>query len=77
MQRFTISCCHKKNTSNRNVKLFKEEAVSTSRKLASLSPELGSDGLIRCNGRLKYAEFLPYEARLPVILPRESRDFEF
>ena len=40
--------------------------VSTSSKLASLSPELDSDVLIRCNGRLKS---LPYDARFPVILP--------
>ena len=42
--------------------------VSKSSKLASLSPELNSDGLIRCNGRLKYTEFLPNNARFPVIL---------
>ena len=46
--------------------------VSTSSKPASISPELDSDGLIRCNGRLKYSEFLPYNARFPVILPRDS-----
>ena len=43
--------------------------VSTSSKLASLSPELDIDVLIRCNGRLKS---LPYDARFPVILPRDS-----
>ena len=46
--------------------------VSTSSKPASISPELDSDGLIRCNGRLKYSEILPYNARFPVILPRDS-----
>ena len=28
---------------------------------------------MRCDGRLKYAEFLPRSARLPVILPRKQR----
>ena len=45
---------------------------STSSKLTSVSPELDSDGLIRCNDRLKYAEFLPYDARFLLILPRDS-----
>ena len=52
--------------------LQRESSVSTSRKLASLSPELDSGRLIRCNGRLKYAEFLPYDARFLVILRRDS-----
>ena len=46
--------------------------VSTSSKLASLFPELDSNGLIKSNGRLKYAEFFPYDPRFPVILPSEK-----
>jgi hypothetical protein len=26
----------------------------------------------RCDGRLKYAEFLPYDVKYPVILPRNN-----
>ena len=52
--------------------LQRRSSVSISRKLASLSPELDSDGLIKCNGRLKYAEFLSFDAGFPVILPRDS-----
>mgnify|MGYP001799911070 CR=1 FL=1 len=41
-------------------------------KLTSLVPILDKDGLMRCNGRLKHAEFIPYEARYPIILPRNN-----
>ena len=61
---------HKKNISNRNMKPFKgESSISTCIKDASPPPELDSVGLTRCISRLKYAEFLPYDARFPVILP--------
>ena len=40
-------------------------------KLLGLYPKLDGDGLMRCDGRLKYADFLPYEVRYPVILPRK------
>ena len=46
--------------------------VLKSSKLGIIYLELDSDGLIRRNGRLKYAGFLPYDARFPVILPRNS-----
>ena len=35
-------------------------------------PKLDDDGLLRCDGRLCYAEFLPYDNRFPVVLPRGS-----
>ena len=33
-------------------------------------PKMDEDGLLWCDGRLCYAEFLPYEVRFPLILPR-------
>ncbi|XP_070547932.1 uncharacterized protein [Ptychodera flava] len=42
-----------------------------SSKLLVLQPRLDSDGLIRCDGRLKYADCLPYHTRFPIILPRK------
>ena len=41
-------------------------------KLLKLCPCLDDDGIIRADGQLKYAEFLPYNTRYPIILPRKS-----
>ena len=38
--------------------------------LIKLNPVLDEDGCIRCNGRLQFAEYLPYDVRFPKILPR-------
>ena len=69
---YTIKSSQKEYFKQEYEALQRGSSVSTSSKRASLSPELDSDGLTRCNGRLKYAEFLPYDARFPVILPRDS-----
>ena len=53
------------------MKFFKEKSVF--QEVVNLQYfRLNSDGVIRCNGRLKYAEFLSYDARFPVILPRKN-----
>ena len=44
--------------------------ISKSSKIIKLTPRLDEDGIIRCNGRLQYTEFLPFDVRFPVILPR-------
>jgi len=36
------------------------------------NPILDEDGLLRSDGRLRYADYLPFDARYPVILPRKS-----
>ncbi|XP_070579290.1 uncharacterized protein [Ptychodera flava] len=41
-------------------------------KLLRLRPRLDEDGLMRCDGRLRYADYLPYDVRYPVILPRRN-----
>ena len=69
---YTIKSSQKEYFKQEDEALQRGSSVSTSSKLASLSPELDSDRLIRCNGRLKYAEFLPYDVSFPVILPRDS-----
>ena len=38
--------------------------------LIKLNPCLNEDGVMRCDGRLKFADFLPYDTRFPIILPR-------
>ena len=58
---------------------FKEEIANISRgqklsnksKLVGLNPVLDQDELVRSDGRLKYAEFLSYDIRFPIILPRK------
>ena len=44
----------------------------SSSKLVGLQPQLGEDGLMRSDGRLKQAKFLSFGVRFPVILPRKS-----
>ncbi len=58
---------------------FKEYAIIRERKpfpsksrILKLMPKMDEDGVLRCDGRLCDAEFLPYEVRFPVILPRGS-----
>ena len=46
--------------------------ISKKSRLRTLVPLLDEDGLIRCDGRLRFAEFLPYDMRFPIILPRGS-----
>ena len=51
--------------------LLKGEQVKSDSKLVALQPRVDEDGLLRCNGRLRYAYFLPYDARHPILLPRK------
>ena len=46
--------------------------MSSNSKLLALKPQLDDDGLIRSNGRLTNAQFISYDVRHPVILPRKS-----
>ena len=58
--------------------VFKEEiqAVKTGKELPSgsnlqaLKPVLDEDGILRCDGRLRFAECLPWETRYPIIFLR-------
>lgn len=52
--------------------LLKNRELSKSSKLASLNPKIDEDGLLRCDGRLKHAEFLSFDVRFPIILPRKN-----
>ena len=38
--------------------------------MIKLSPCIDDDGVIRSDGRLKFADSLPYDTRFPIILPR-------
>ena len=52
--------------------LQENKLISKKSRLKTLVPLLDEDGLIRCDGRLRFAEFLPYDMRFPIILPRGS-----
>lgn len=56
---------------------FREEYEALERKkpiqhsiLLKLNPMLDEQGLMRSDSRLRYTEYLPYDVRFPVILPR-------
>ena len=46
-----------------------ERELPSASKLQLLRPVLDEDGILRCHGRLCYAECLPWETRYPIILP--------
>ncbi|VDI41628.1 Hypothetical predicted protein [Mytilus galloprovincialis] len=41
-------------------------------KLLGLPPRIDENGLIRCDGRLEYADLLSFDARYPIILQRKN-----
>ena len=41
-------------------------------KILSLNPKMDDEGLLRCDGRLKNADYLSFDSRYPIILPRKS-----
>ncbi|XP_052218275.1 uncharacterized protein LOC127835894 [Dreissena polymorpha] len=53
-------------------KLSKNQKVGISSKLIKLNPRLDTEGVMRSDSRLKYFEFLPYDTKYPVLLPRKS-----
>ena len=42
-------------------------------KLSPLNPILDDDEVLRCDGRLRYAKYLPWEARYPIVLPKDHQ----
>jgi len=51
--------------------LKKGKGISESSKLLPLNPIIDQYGILRCNGRLCYADCLPWESRFPIILPKD------
>ncbi|CAG2252551.1 unnamed protein product [Mytilus edulis] len=52
--------------------LMKSKDLPKTSKLLGLQPRIDENGLIRCDGRLEYADFLSFDARYPIILPRKN-----
>ncbi|XP_064627878.1 uncharacterized protein LOC135487738 [Lineus longissimus] len=50
----------------------KNKALPVASRIQGLRPMIDQDGILRSNGRLEKAEFLAYDVRYPVILPRKS-----
>jgi hypothetical protein len=50
-----------------------QRAIVGSSKLLHLNPVMDEYGLIRCDGRLRYAEYLAWETRYPIILPKDHK----
>ncbi|XP_062714715.1 uncharacterized protein LOC134291230 [Aedes albopictus] len=49
----------------------KKKALENSSKIAKLPPMMDEQGVLRVDGRMDAAEYLPFDARNPIILPRE------
>ena len=69
VQLYTIRDAQKKSFKENEV-IKNGKLLSTKSKLLKLMPKIDEDGVLRCDGRLCYAEFLPYKVRFPVILPQ-------
>ena len=52
--------------------LQKGKEVSVSSKILHLYPKLDDDGIVRSSGRLQNAEYLSYDIKYPIILPRKN-----
>ncbi len=57
-------------------KLSKNQKLGISSKLIKLNPRLDTEGVIRSDSRLKYSDFLPYDTKYPVLLPRNRVNCE-
>ena len=62
----------KKEFSEEYTAIRNNKPLPIKNRLSKLMPKVGDDGLLRCDGRLCYAEFLPYDIRFPIIHPRGS-----
>ena len=69
---YIIKEMQKKEFKEEYTSLAKKKELPTHSKLLSLCPRLDSEGILRSDGRLTYAEFLPYDVRYPIILPRKN-----
>ena len=53
--------------------LSKQQAVAAKSPISCLLPTMDDEGLTRGNTRIRNADFLPFNVRYPVILPRHHR----
>ena len=67
-----IKSAQRKSFQDEYVALQKGKPLPSTSKLLNLCPRLDEDALMRCDSWLQYAEFLPYDVRYPIILPRRN-----
>ena len=71
-ERDLIRHAQSKEFSDEYATIRDKKPLATKSQLSKLMPRIDDDGVLRCDGRLCYAEFLPYDTRFPIILPRGS-----
>ena len=71
-ENYIIKEMQKKEFNEEYTSIVKKKELPKHSKLLGLCPKLDSEGIIRSDGRLTYAEFLPYDVRYPIILPRKN-----
>ncbi|KAL4238005.1 hypothetical protein ACF0H5_002716 [Mactra antiquata] len=64
--------CQKTSFTDEYKCLLNKKAISNKSKIIKLNPKIDIEGLLRCEGRLMFAEFVSYDCRYPIILPRNS-----
>lgn len=67
-----ISETQMKNFSGEIKSLKQGNRLPKTSRILNLNPKLDEDGLMRSDSRLKYIEFVPFDVRYPVILPRKD-----
>ena len=65
-----VRSCQREAFSNEYKALKSGKPIPPKSQLIQLSPVLDEEGCIRSNGRLQFAEYLPYDVRFPKVLPR-------
>ena len=65
-----VRSCQREAFSNEYKALVSRKPIPSKGPLIKLNPVLDEEGCIRSNGRLKFAEYLPYDVCFPKKLPR-------
>ena len=65
-----VQLCQREAFSEENKAVTSGRPLPRKSQLLKLNPMLDEDGCIRSNGRLRFAEYLPYDVRFPMIFPR-------
>ena len=66
-----ITACQQEAFRAEYTALTNKRQIHPTSKLLPLSPFIDEDGVLRSDTRIKYAEYLTYDARFPIVLPRK------